>query len=73
MACRYWVEQLARDQETAHIQRREELLQRELDNFLNHQAFEKVPNKNKWFYKVTSQEDSSNHSMEDKFRTGQYR
>ena len=49
MACRYWVEQLARDQETAHIQRREELLQRELDNFLNHQAFEKVPNKNKWF------------------------
>lgn len=49
MACRYWVEQLAKDQETAHIQRREELLQRELDNFLNHQVFEKAPKSDKWF------------------------
>ena len=49
MACRYWVEQLARDQETAQSQRREELLQRELDMFLDHQVFDKRPKGNKWF------------------------
>ena len=47
MACRYWVEQLAKDQETAHIQRREEALQDELDRFLDHQQFYKRPS-NKW-------------------------
>ena len=47
MACRYWVEQLAKDQETAHIQRREEALRDELDRFLDHQQFYKRPS-NKW-------------------------
>jgi len=49
MACRYWVEQLARDQETAQSQRREELLQGELDRFLDHQMFDRTPKTNKWF------------------------
>ena len=49
MACRYWVEQLARDQETAQSQRREELLQGELDRFLDHQVFDREPKTNKWF------------------------
>ena len=49
MACRYWVEQLARDQETAQSQRREELLQGELDRFLDHQVFDRTPKTNKWF------------------------
>lgn len=47
MACRYWVEQLAKDQETAHIQRREEALQDELDRFLDTQSFTKRT-VNKW-------------------------
>ena len=49
MACRYWVEQLARDQETAQSQRREELLRGELDRFLDHQVFDRTPKTNKWF------------------------
>lgn len=47
MACRYWVEQLAKDQETAHLQRREEALQEELDRFLDTQSFTKRTS-NKW-------------------------
>ena len=43
MACRYWVDHLARDQETAQIQRREELLNDELDRFLDTQQFYKRP------------------------------
>jgi hypothetical protein len=43
MACRYWVDQLARDQHTAQIQRREELLNDELDRFLDTQQFYKRP------------------------------
>ena len=43
MACRYWVDQLARDQHTAQIQRREELLNDELDKFLDTQQFYKRP------------------------------
>ena len=48
MACNYWVEQLARDQELAMKQRKDELRQREFDRFLDHQPFEK-PVQNKWF------------------------
>ena len=43
MACRYWGDQLARDQHTAQIQRREELLNDELDRFLDTQQFYKRP------------------------------
>ena len=50
MACRYWIDQLARDQHTAQIQRREELLSEELKNFLNTQQFKKKkPKGEKWF------------------------
>lgn len=48
MACNYWVEQLARDQELAMKQRKDDLRQREFDRFLDHQPFEK-PVQNKWF------------------------
>ena len=48
MACNYWVEQLARDQELAMKQRKDDLRQREFDRFLDHQPFEK-PVKNQWF------------------------
>lgn len=41
MACRYWVDQLARDQETAQSQRRREALEDELDRFLDTQQFYK--------------------------------
>ena len=47
MACRYWVDHLAKDQETAQQQRREELLKEELDNFLDTQAFSPRPS-NRW-------------------------
>ena len=47
MACRYWVDQLARDQHTAQIQRREELLNDELDRFMDTQPFEKRT-RNSW-------------------------
>ena len=47
MACRYWVDHLAKDQETAQQQRREELLKEELDNFLDHQPFSPRPT-NRW-------------------------
>ena len=49
MAVRYWVDQMARDQETAQKQRREELLDAELDSFLDHQVFESSPKSHKWF------------------------
>ena len=49
MAVRYWVEQMARDQETAQKQRREELLDAELDSFLDHQVFDSSPKAHKWF------------------------
>ena len=49
MAVRYWVDQMARDQHTAQIQRRQELLNDELEHFLSHQAFPKTKTKNKWF------------------------
>ena len=48
MACAYWVEQLARDQELAMKQRKDELQREALDHFLDHQAFTK-PVKHKWF------------------------
>ena len=48
MACAYWVEQLARDQELAMKQRKDDLQREALDHFLDHQAFTK-PVKNKWF------------------------
>ena len=48
MACSYWVEQLARDQELAMKQRKDDLQREALDHFLDHQAFTK-PVKNKWF------------------------
>jgi len=47
MAVNYWVEQLARDQEYAVKQRKDDLKREELDNFLEHQPFTK-PVKNKW-------------------------
>lgn len=47
MACRYWVDQLAKDQETAHIQRRRELLEDELDRFMDTQSFSRKPS-NRW-------------------------
>jgi hypothetical protein len=47
MACRYWVDQLAQDQENAHLKRREELLNDELDRFLDTQQFHKRPS-NRW-------------------------
>ena len=49
MAVRYWVDQMARDQETAVVQRREELLEAELENFLDHQPFDYQKPNNKWF------------------------
>ena len=49
IAVRYWVDQMARDQETAALQRREELQRVELDNFMNHQAFNFDNRKHKWF------------------------
>lgn len=49
MAVRYWVDQMARDQETAQKQRREELLDAELDSFLDHQVFDSSPKAHKWF------------------------
>ena len=48
MTCAYWVEQLARDQELAMKQRKDDLQREALDHFLDHQAFTK-PVKNKWF------------------------
>ena len=48
MACKYWVEQLARDQELAVKQRKDDLKREELDRFLDHQTFAK-PVKNRWF------------------------
>jgi|TARA_B100001964_G_scaffold136978_1_gene151167 hypothetical protein len=48
MACNYFVEQLARDQEQAIKQRKDDLQKEELDRFLDHQAFTK-PVKNRWF------------------------
>ena len=36
MACRYWQDRLARNQEKAHDQHRESLLKKELDEFLKH-------------------------------------
>ena len=48
MACAYWVEQLARDQELAMKQRKDDLQREALYHFLDHQAFTK-PVKNKWF------------------------
>ena len=48
MACAYWVEQLARDQELAMKQRKDDLQREALAHFLDHQAFTK-PVKNKWF------------------------
>ena len=47
MACRYWVDQLAKDQDTAHIQRRKELLEDELDRFLDTQQFGRKTS-NRW-------------------------
>ena len=47
MACRYWVDQLAQDQENAHLKRREELLNDELDRFMDTQPFEKRT-RNSW-------------------------
>ena len=47
MACRYWVDQLAKDQDTAHIQRRKELLEAELDSFLDTQQFGRKTS-NRW-------------------------
>ena len=47
MACRYWTDQLVRDQETAHINRRQELLKEELENFMDTQPFNKKQS-NKW-------------------------
>jgi len=47
MACRYWVDQLAKDQHTAQAQRREEALRDELDSFLDTQVFNKRPS-NRW-------------------------
>ena len=41
MATRYWVDQLAQDQENAHQKRREELLKDELDKFMDTQPFNK--------------------------------
>ena len=48
MACNYWVEQLARDQELAMKQRKDDRRNREFERFLDHQSFEK-PVPNKWF------------------------
>ena len=47
MACRYWVDQLAKDQHTAQAQRREEALRDELDKFLDTQQFHKRTS-NRW-------------------------
>ena len=47
MACRYWVDHLAKDQETAQQQRREELLRDELENFMDTQPFSRRPT-NRW-------------------------
>ena len=47
MACRYWVDQLAKDQHTAQAQRRAEALRDELDSFLDTQVFNKRPS-NRW-------------------------
>ena len=47
MACRYWVDHLAKDQETAQKQRREELLRDELENFMDTQPFSRRPT-NRW-------------------------
>ena len=47
MACRYWVDHLAKDQETAQKQRREELLRDELENFMDTQPFTRRPT-NRW-------------------------
>lgn len=47
MACRYWVDQLAKDQETAHLQRRRELLEDELERFMDTQSFSRKPS-NRW-------------------------
>lgn len=48
MACQYWVEQLARDQELAVKQRKDDMQREEFDRFLDHQPFAK-PVENKWF------------------------
>jgi len=47
MACQYWVEQLARDQEQAVKQRKDDIQREEFDRFLDHQPFAK-PVENKW-------------------------
>lgn len=48
MACQYWVEQLARDQELAVKQRKDDMQREEFNRFLDHQPFAK-PVENKWF------------------------
>lgn len=49
MACGYFVKQIARDQETAIKQRKNELLKKKLDSFMNHNRFRKKSNNLKWF------------------------
>lgn len=50
MACGYFIEQIARDQETAVKQRKNELFKAQLDRFLDHQVFDRgKPKQNKWF------------------------
>ena len=50
MACSYFIEQIARDQETAVKQRKNELFKAQLDRFLDHQVFDRSkPKQNKWF------------------------
>lgn len=50
MACGYFIEQIARDQETAVKQRKNELFKAQLDKFLDHQVFDRgKPKQNKWF------------------------
>ena len=48
MAVNYWVEQLARDQELAMKQRKDNLRREEFDRFLDHQPFSKKVDY-KWF------------------------
>lgn len=49
MACGYFVKQIARDQETAVKQRKNELLNKKLQIFMNHNRFKKKSNNLKWF------------------------
>lgn len=48
MACGYWVEQLARDQQTAFKMRKETMFKEQLDRFLDTQQFRK-PKRDRWF------------------------